>query len=409
MRSRSTDATATRWPGALSVFPSSISRRCFRRSFSTTIGQGTSEQVPRGLRCGQNADECEARDEGRSFDYDAEERDEAGAAFCRNPDGTGLFGRSALSRGSPMGPTIGFASLRASHPEKPPSQPCGTRSGVPCMIPAVEIVNVARRFGAVQALAGVDLAVEAGEFFGLLGPNGAGKTTLISILAGLIRADAGAARVLGHDVVGDYRNARRLLGVVPQELVFDPFFTVRETLEIQSGYFGIRDNDDRIDEILHHLDLTARANANMRALSGGMKRRVLIGQALVHKPPVIVLDEPTAGVDVELRQSLWAFIRKLNRDGHTIILTTHYLEEAEALCGRIAMLKAGKVVALDTKHALLSRFAGITVRLGADRVPAAWRTHVLREEGGLHFVSLEHYADLEMLLQEMRSEGLAIR
>ncbi|TMH49640.1 MAG: ABC transporter ATP-binding protein, partial [Betaproteobacteria bacterium] len=158
------------------------------------------------------------------------------------------------------------------------------------MTPAVEIVNVARRFGTVQALAGVDLAVEAGEFFGLLGPNGAGKTTLISILAGLTRADAGAARVLGHDVVEDYRNARRLLGVVPQELVFDPFFTVRETLEIQSGYFGIRDNDDWIDEILHHLDLTARANANMRALSGGMKRRVLIGQALVHKPPVIVLD-----------------------------------------------------------------------------------------------------------------------
>jgi ABC-2 type transport system ATP-binding protein len=277
------------------------------------------------------------------------------------------------------------------------------------MTPAVEIVNVARRFGAVQALAGVDLAVEAGEFFGLLGPNGAGKTTLISILAGLTRADAGAARVLGHDVVEDYRNARRLLGVVPQELVFDPFFTVRETLEIQSGYFGIRDNDDWIDEILHHLDLTARANANMRALSGGMKRRVLIGQALVHKPPVIVLDEPTAGVDVELRQSLWGFIRKLNRDGHTIILTTHYLEEAEALCERIAMLQAGKVVALDTKHNLLSRFAGITVRLAADRIPAAWQPRVLREEGGVHFVALDHYADLEMLLQEMRREGLAIR
>ena len=154
--------------------------------------------------------------------------------------------------------------------------------------------------------------------------------------------------MLGHDVVADYRNARRALGVVPQELVFDPFFSVRETLEIQSGYFGIRNNDAWIDEILHHLDLTSKANANMRSLSGGMKRRVLVGQALVHKPPVIVLDEPTAGVDVELRQSLWAFIRKLNRDGHTIILTTHYLEEAEALCGRIAMLKAGRVVALDT-------------------------------------------------------------
>ncbi len=277
------------------------------------------------------------------------------------------------------------------------------------MSAAVEFVDVARRFGNVQALSGVSFAVEQGEFFGLLGPNGAGKTTLISIAAGLTRADAGTARILGHDVVHDYREARRALGVVPQELVFDPFFSVRETLEIQSGYFGIRDNGDWIDEILHHLDLTSKANANMRSLSGGMKRRVLVGQALVHKPPVIVLDEPTAGVDVELRQSLWGFIRKLNRDGHTIILTTHYLEEAEALCERIAMLKAGKVVALDTKHDLLSRFAGITVRLGADRVPAAWRTRVLREEGGLFFVALDRYADLEMLLQEMRREGLAIR
>jgi len=274
---------------------------------------------------------------------------------------------------------------------------------------AVEFIDIARRFGSVRALSGVSFAVDEGEFFGLLGPNGAGKTTLISIAAGLTLADTGSARILGHDVVRDFRQARRALGVVPQELVFDPFFSVRETLEIQSGYFGIRDNGDWIDEILHRLDLTSKADANMRSLSGGMKRRVLVGQALVHKPPVIVLDEPTAGVDVELRQSLWGFIRKLNRDGHTIILTTHYLEEAEALCERIAMLQAGRVVALDTKHNLLSRFAGITVRLAADRVPMAWRTRVLREEGGVYFVALDHYADLEMLLQEMRREGLAIR
>jgi ABC-2 type transport system ATP-binding protein len=260
----------------------------------------------------------------------------------------------------------------------------------------------------VQALGGVDLAVLPGEFFGLLGPNGAGKTTLISILAGLTRADAGTARILGHDVVADYRNARRKLGVVPQELVFDPFFTVRETLKIQSGYFGIRNNDAWIDEILHHLDLSGKANANMRSLSGGMKRRVLIGQALVHKPPVIVLDEPTAGVDVELRQSLWGFIRKLNRDGHTIILTTHYLEEAEALCERIAMLQAGKVVALDTKKALLSRFAGLTVRLVAQRVPESWRSRVLRHDSGIFFIGLDHYADLEALLAALRTEGIAI-
>ncbi len=273
---------------------------------------------------------------------------------------------------------------------------------------AVEAVKVARRFGTVQALRGVDLAVAEGEFFGLLGPNGAGKTTLISVLAGLVRADAGTARILGHDVVTDYRNARRKLGVVPQELVFDPFFTVRETLAIQSGYFGIRHNDAWIDEILHHLDLTHKANANMRSLSGGMKRRVLVGQALVHKPPVIILDEPTAGVDVELRQSLWAFIRKLNRDGHTIILTTHYLEEAEALCTRIAMLRAGRVVALDSKQALLSRFAGLTVRLAAPRVPAGWQPRVLRAEAGVLYVGLDDYAELEMLLAALRTEHIAI-
>ena len=273
---------------------------------------------------------------------------------------------------------------------------------------AVEIDNVARRFGRVQALAGVSLAVEEGEFFGLLGPNGAGKTTLISVLAGLTRADSGTARVLGHDVVTHYRDARRALGVVPQELVFDPFFSVRETLRIQSGYFGIRDNDAWIDEILHHLDLTAKADANMRSLSGGMKRRVLVGQALVHKPPVIVLDEPTAGVDVELRQSLWAFIRKLNRDGHSIILTTHYLEEAEALCGRIAMLKAGRVVALDTTRNLLTRVAGITVRLVAERVPGSWQSRVTNRDGRIFMLGLERYADLEALLAALRTEGIAI-
>ena len=273
---------------------------------------------------------------------------------------------------------------------------------------AVEAVAIARRFGAVQALAGVDLVVRQGEFFGLLGPNGAGKTTLISILAGLTRADRGTARILGHDVVADYRAARRALGVVPQELVFDPFFTVRETLRIQSGYFGLRHNDAWIDELLHHLDLATKADANMRSLSGGMKRRVLVGQALVHKPPVIVLDEPTAGVDVELRQSLWSFIRKLNRDGHTIILTTHYLEEAEALCGRIAMLKAGRIVALDTTQNLLSRFAGLTVRLSAARLPDAWRQRLLREEGRVRYLGLADYGELEQLLAALRESGIAI-
>ena len=273
---------------------------------------------------------------------------------------------------------------------------------------AVALSGIARRFGSVQALDGVDLVVAPGEFFGLLGPNGAGKTTLISILAGLTRADRGTARVMGHDVVADYRKARRALGVVPQELVFDPFFTVRETLRFQAGYFGLSGVDDWIDEILDHLALTAKADANMRSLSGGMKRRVLVGQALVHKPPVIVLDEPTAGVDVELRRSLWAFVRKLNRDGHTIILTTHYLEEAEALCGRIAMLKAGRVVALDTTQNLLSRFAGITARLTADRLPSAWSGRDFRRESGVFHLALASYAELERLLADLSAEAIAI-
>jgi len=277
------------------------------------------------------------------------------------------------------------------------------------MTSAVSIEGLARRFGRVQALDGIDLEVGAGEFFGLLGPNGAGKTTLISILAGLVRADAGRVRVMGHDVVDDFRAARRALGVVPQELVFDPFFTVRETLRIQSGYFGLARNDDWIDEILHHLDLVSKADANMRSLSGGMKRRVLVGQALVHRPPVIVLDEPTAGVDVELRQSLWAFIRRLNADGHTVILTTHYLEEAEALCGRIAMLKAGRIVALDTKQALLSRFSGLTVRVIARDLPAAWRDRVLRRTGDVWHVGIDRYADLEGLLASMREAGIDVQ
>src|SRR5688500_14633834 len=173
------------------------------------------------------------------------------------------------------------------------------------MVPAIQIEQIVKRYGALQALDGISLDIAQGEFFGLLGPNGAGKTTLISILAGLSFATSGSARVMGYDVVSRHREARRALGVVPQELVFDPFFTVREALTIQSGYFGIRDNRAWIDEVMHHLDLTGKADTNMRALSGGMKRRVLVAQALVHKPPVLVIDEPKAGVDVELRQALW--------------------------------------------------------------------------------------------------------
>lgn len=224
---------------------------------------------------------------------------------------------------------------------------------------AISVKNISKCYGALQALDNVSLTIGSGEFFGLLGPNGAGKTTLISILAGLVSADSGSAAIMGANVQIDFRQARRMLGVVPQELVFDPFFTVRETLQFQSGYFGIKNNEAWIDEIIANLGLTNKADSNMRSLSGGMKRRVLVAQALVHRPPVIILDEPTAGVDVELRQSLWQFISRLNQDGHTIVLTTHYLEEAEALCQRIAMLKQGKIVALDTTANLLSRYGSV--------------------------------------------------
>lgn len=276
---------------------------------------------------------------------------------------------------------------------------------------AIDITEVTKRYGDLQALKGVTLRIDQGEFFGLLGPNGAGKTTLISILAGLARADSGQVSVLGHDVVRDYRMARRTLGVVPQELVFDPFFTVRETLRMQSGYFGLRKNDDWVDELMFQLGLADKADANMRALSGGMKRRVLVAQALVHRPPVIVLDEPTAGVDVELRQTLWRFITRLNREGHTIVLTTHYLEEAEALCGRLAMLKHGEVVALDKTSTLLSRFTSLqlVLRLTNGGLPALLQPLVVGEQNqGRVCLRLSGYEAVEPMLAACRQQGCQI-
>ena len=268
-------------------------------------------------------------------------------------------------------------------------------------MPAVSFRNVSKIFAggrsAVRALDDVSFDIETGEFFGLLGPNGAGKTTLISILAGLASATSGHVVVLGHDVVTDYAHARRSLGVVPQELVFDPFFSVREALRIQGGYFGVRHNDDWIDELLANLGLADKADANMRQLSGGMKRRVLVAQALVHRPPVIVLDEPTAGVDVELRQGLWQFITRLNADGHTIVLTTHYLEEAEMHCSRIAMLKAGRIVALDSTKNLLARFGG-------SRITA----RIMARDGKQHVLQIDGYAQLEPELARLRSQGVEI-
>jgi len=278
--------------------------------------------------------------------------------------------------------------------------------------PAVKIEKVHKRFGELHALKGIDLTIEQGEFFGLLGPNGAGKSTLINILAGLLKPTYGQVSIMGHDVINAYQAARMSLGVVPQELVFDPFFNVREMLRFQAGYFGRgRENDAWVDEVIENLGLTDKAHTNMRKLSGGMKRRALIAQALVHKPPVIVLDEPTAGVDVELRQMLWAFIKKLNNDGHTIILTTHYLEEAEALCERVAMMKQGEIVALDTTANLLSKLPGKNLRLtlGQANLPSTLLPMLKNGENGIFTLALTELNQIEYALSELRKANVTVQ
>ena len=276
---------------------------------------------------------------------------------------------------------------------------------------ALELSSVSKYFGEFRSLNNVSLTVQEGEFFALLGPNGAGKTTLINIIAGLSRASAGAAKVMGFDVVDQFRDARRSIGIVPQELVFDPFFSVRETLRFQSGYFGLKKNDDWIDELLHSLSLMDKADNNMRTLSGGMKRRVMVAQALVHKPPVIVLDEPTAGVDVELRQTLWKFIAGLNQKGHTILLTTHYLEEAETLCNRIAMLKKGEVLTVDTTPNLLKKHANQTLNMQLNGVlPAILQAKVLKANvsEGRYTLALNGPAEIEQILAQCRKDHLDV-
>ena len=279
-------------------------------------------------------------------------------------------------------------------------------------MPAVSFQNVSKTYttprGELQALKSVSFDIEQGEFFGLLGPNGAGKTTLISVLAGLAKATGGVARVFGHDVQTDYQAARRALGVVPQELVFDPFFTVREALRFQSGYFGIQKNGAWIDELLHSLGLTDKATANMRQLSGGMKRRVLVALALVHKPQVIVLDEPTAGVDVELRQTLWQFVSQLNKQGSTVLLTTHYLEEAEALCGRLALLNRGEVVALDRTSELLKRAASNILRFKTDDALPADLAVQARITGRVVQLPANDALAVERILTKVREAGATV-
>ena len=279
---------------------------------------------------------------------------------------------------------------------------------------AIVFKNVSKNYKQLKAVDGISLTIEEGEFFGLLGPNGAGKSTLINMMAGLVKPSNGSIDVMGFNVNKEYQEARHSVGIVPQELVFDPFFNVREMLRFQAGYFG-KDklNDKWVDEVIERLDLTDKASTNMRKLSGGMKRRALIAQALVHRPPVIVLDEPTAGVDVELRQKLWSFIKELNNEGHTIVLTTHYLEEAEALCNRVAMMKSGKIVALDSTKNLLKEFSlkNLKVRLQKNSIKKITtllkETPFLQEDDWCTF-KLKKVSDASSIIEKLNSLKIQI-
>jgi ABC-2 type transport system ATP-binding protein len=265
-----------------------------------------------------------------------------------------------------------------------------------------------------EALKGIDLAVPRGTIFGLLGPNGAGKSTLINILAGLVVKTAGVARIWDFDIDERPRRARRSIGVVPQELHIDAFFTPRETLDIQAGLYGVPRRERRTDEILAAVGLTEQADAYARTLSGGMRRRLLVAKALIHQPPVVVLDEPTAGVDVELRRSLWSYMRRLNHEGVTVVLTTHYLEEAEAMCDRIAIIDHGEVVACDDKRRLVGRLdekqLTVVVAEPVRALPPALAVLGARLDGDGRLVL--HYrpsrARVGDLLDAIRAAGLTI-
>lgn len=282
---------------------------------------------------------------------------------------------------------------------------------------AIEFDDVSKRYGSQVALSGVSFSVPEGSFFGLLGPNGAGKSTLINAMASLVTPTTGRIRVMGHDVVSDYRQARRALGLVPQELIADPFFSIRDLLRVQSGYFGLRGRAQMqwIDELLARLSLQDKAGVTTQQLSGGMKRRVLIAMALVHKPQVIVLDEPTAGVDVDLRRTLWEFARELHRSGHTIVLTTHYLEEAESLCDQVAILQKGELKALEKTQALLARHPYRYLRVTVGECPPDTMALAeplkarLVERDALGFLfRLEKSLAMEQMLSWLSENGLCI-
>lgn len=279
---------------------------------------------------------------------------------------------------------------------------------------AVQFNDVVKEYADLQALKGVSFDVEEGAFFGLLGPNGAGKSTLINAMSGLVVPTSGSIQVQGYDVINDYRQTRRLLGLVPQELIADPFFSIKELLELQSGYFGMKGPEQKkwITELLERLALADKANANTSQLSGGMKRRVLIAMALVHKPKVLVLDEPTAGVDVDLRRTLWEFTKELHKQGHTIILTTHYLEEAEALCDRVAIMQKGHIKALDNTQDLLSKHPFRYLRVSVAKLANELRTELtdllVEQEHNSYVFQIEKGRSMTEVLGLIEKAGLDV-
>ena len=281
--------------------------------------------------------------------------------------------------------------------------------------PAIRIESLTKVYeGGKLALDEVSFDVPRGQIFGLLGPNGAGKSTLINILAGLVTKTGGKAVIWGFDIDEHPRNAKRSIGVVPQEIIFDPFFTPRETLEIQAGLYGIARADRQSDALLAAMHLTDKANAYSRTLSGGMKRRLLVAKAMVHSPPILVLDEPTAGVDVELRRQLWDYVRSLNAQGVTVVLTTHYLEEAEELCDRIAIINHGKVIANEPTRDLLAKAQEkavvVTIDRDLDRVPAnsCFDNIVLVDERTLEITYRKDKVNAGQVLGALTADGLGI-
>ena len=279
------------------------------------------------------------------------------------------------------------------------------------LLPALSLENVSKTFyrgnESKQALRDVSFTIEQGDFFGLLGPNGAGKSTLIGVLAKTVKLNSGTIKALGFDLETQWRQFKMCLGIVPQEITFDPFLTVYDTLRLQSGYFGLRGNQKWIERLLDVLDLSDKKNSSVMSLSGGMKRRVLIAQAMVHQPPVIVLDEPTAGVDISLRHRLWEFMADLNRKGHTIILTTHYLEEAEKLCRNVALLNHGKIVTLESTQSLLKEYSKERILFSLPtELPKDFSINCTKLSDGSYCTAYGSPENLHTLLNELSKVGL---